>query len=207
MCFSAGASFITAGSLSVLGVYAINKVKTGPRLYMAIVPLLFGAQQAIEGLLWLTYTNRLDAHYQPILAFGFLAFAFSLWSWYIPYSLLQLEIDPQRAYLLRILLGVGISIAMGLGFLLLQQGAQPSVHTHHISYDIKLPLFSEELYLLWYCLAVIVPFFVSSLSWAPLFGGLVLLACMASAYLWHHAFGSMWCFWSALLSMLIAHII
>jgi hypothetical protein len=60
MCFSPAASFATAGVTGLIGVLCLRRVRGPGDLPLAMVPLLFAAQQAIEGALWLYLPN--DAH-------------------------------------------------------------------------------------------------------------------------------------------------
>jgi len=62
MCFSATASFVAGTSLSAIGVATIRKAERRSELPFAMIPLLFGIQQLVEGIIWLTF--RYDA---PVL--------------------------------------------------------------------------------------------------------------------------------------------
>ncbi|WP_074903317.1 DUF6629 family protein [Nitrosomonas communis] len=57
MCFSAGASFIASGALSIISVSAIRKVKNRKDIFIAFIPLIFAFQQFTEGLLWVALGN------------------------------------------------------------------------------------------------------------------------------------------------------
>ena len=57
MCFSATASFVAGTTLSTIGVATITKVKQRSELPFALIPLLFGIQQFIEGIIWLTFSH------------------------------------------------------------------------------------------------------------------------------------------------------
>jgi branched-subunit amino acid permease len=59
MCLSATASFIAGVSLSVLGVATVKKAERKAEIPFAMIPLLFGTQQIVEGMLWLSF--RFDA--------------------------------------------------------------------------------------------------------------------------------------------------
>ena len=54
MCFSATASFMVGGSLTLLGAVMLKRVTHKAELPFAAIPLLFGIQQVIEGMLWLS---------------------------------------------------------------------------------------------------------------------------------------------------------
>ena len=56
MCFSATASFIAGTTLSVVGVAALKRTEAKTELPFAAIPLLFGIQQLIEGVIWLTFS-------------------------------------------------------------------------------------------------------------------------------------------------------
>lgn len=53
MCFSATASFSVAAITAMIGIAAVKHVKRPRDLMVAGVPVLFAAQQAVEGFLWL----------------------------------------------------------------------------------------------------------------------------------------------------------
>ena len=53
MCFSATASFLAAGVTGAIEVVAIARTRRASEAPLAAAPLIFAAQQGIEGLLWL----------------------------------------------------------------------------------------------------------------------------------------------------------
>src|SRR5262249_22728319 len=60
MCFSAAASFSAAGLLGLTGIATLAQVRNRAELPLAFTPLLFAAQQAVEGALWLTVPQGRD---------------------------------------------------------------------------------------------------------------------------------------------------
>lgn len=57
MCFSATASFVAGTSLSVISVSTLKTVKRKSGIPFAIIPLRFGIQQLVEGVIWFTLTH------------------------------------------------------------------------------------------------------------------------------------------------------
>ena len=55
MCFSATVSFVAGVPLTVLGVITVKKTERRAEIPFAMIPLLFGAQQIVEGMLWLSF--------------------------------------------------------------------------------------------------------------------------------------------------------
>jgi hypothetical protein len=90
MCFSASASFIAGTVLLAVGAVTVRKAQHKAELPFAAIPLLFGVQQLIEGVIWLTF--RFDAPLlNPAMTFVYSLFSHVLWPFYVPLSALLLE--------------------------------------------------------------------------------------------------------------------
>lgn len=201
MCFSAQASFIASGALLALGSYAVKKVKNKASMPLALTPIFFALQQAAEGFVWLGNTHESMAAITPVATWFFLFFAFFFWPIWIPTATIFLEKKMDRKHLLYVLLGIGITVGFTLAYTALVTGVQPEVSCSHIQYPIALP----DIFNFWgpalYCIATIAPFFVSTRRYFWLFG-IGLSISVAVTYLFYTAFfTSVWCFFSALLSM------
>ena len=57
MCFSPEASFAGGIIISTIGIATILKVHKPSQIVFASIPIFFGIQQIIEGVLWLTLPN------------------------------------------------------------------------------------------------------------------------------------------------------
>jgi hypothetical protein len=56
MCFSATASFVSAAALTPLGLLSVRLASghnPSREIPLALLPVLFASQQALEGLVWL----------------------------------------------------------------------------------------------------------------------------------------------------------
>ena len=103
MCFSASASFAASGVLSVVGAVSLTKAERNERLFAA-VPLIFAAQQAIEGALWI---SPVESACQIGWGYGFLGFAYVVWPVYVPIAVYLMEKRPQQQGLERTTRGWG----------------------------------------------------------------------------------------------------
>lgn len=203
MCFSAQASFGAAGVLSVIGLLSLKKVKRR-RLYpFAVVPLLFAIQQVFEGIVWVTYQNPHQEVLNTIAMYGFLFFAFFFWPVWIPSALILIETQVKRRNILYALLGVGFAVSTGLVWSVVQHGAGAQISCSHIKYDVEIPHTFHEWGVWAYCLATVVPFFVSSKKLAWVFGLLVCGSVALTLYAYAAYFTSVWCFFAAVLSAAI----
>ena len=94
MCFSATASFSSATALLLVGGVAMPYVRKPSELPFALIPVLFGVQQLLEGLIWVSFSERaatwtcLPTHY---LVQTYSIFSQVLWPAYVPIAVGLLE--------------------------------------------------------------------------------------------------------------------
>ncbi len=202
MCFSAQASFGASVVLGIMGIYALRKAKQQERL-LALIPLFFAIQQACEGVVWITYANPVHHLATMIATYSFCFFAFFFWPVWIPITVLKMETNPQKKSYLQLLLGLGIVVSSVLVFSMFNHGIQATVSCSHIAYDIFLPGLLGTVGAVFYCMATILPLFISSKKWLPFFGLLTLGSVAITCYFYSTYFASVWCFFAALLSSVI----
>ncbi|MCF7821479.1 MAG: hypothetical protein K9M17_03435 [Mariprofundaceae bacterium] len=207
MCFSATASFIVGGSLTLLGAVTLKQVtggkKRGAERPFAAIPLLFGIQQLVEGVLWLSIRNDID-QVRMAMTYLFTFFSHLLWPVYVPYAIALMErgrnIEPWRRNVMWGFRAAGIVVAA----LLLQLVAtQPlmAVADEHIIY--LTPFFYDWPMMVLYIAATCVVAFFSSHLLIRLFGLMVFLFFFVSYWFYTQAFFSVWCFFAAILSLII----
>ena len=93
MCFSATASFVAGSALVVLGVATLRATRRKVELAFAAIPLLFGLQQLVEGLLWLSF--RFDSpELNVAMTYLFSMFSHVLWPIFVPFAIGLLEPEP-----------------------------------------------------------------------------------------------------------------
>ena len=93
MCFSATASFTAGAVLVTAGVLSLRHVTSKNALPFASIPLLFGLQQMVEGIVWTTFGSP-EVH--AIATYVFVMFSHVLWPTFVPLSIWLLEKDPLR---------------------------------------------------------------------------------------------------------------
>lgn len=200
MCFSATASFTTGAGLFVVGVLTVRRCKRRSDLPFALVPVLFGIQQWLEGMLWLTFSTNaptLNAALTQIYSF----FSQVLWPIYIPLAVLLLEPAGWRRRVLVLITVAGTLCGLFLLSYLVRLPVNCEVQGHHIVYIF--PHFhvvaATGLYLLGTCVGPL----VSSHPMVRLFGLFVTLSFIATYVFYATWFISVWCFFAGVLSMLV----
>jgi len=203
MCFSAEASFAGGVIISAIGVATVKEVHKPSQLVFASIPLFFGAQQITEGCLWLTLRNPEYGTVQMFSKYIFLIMAEVLWPMMIPLSVLFMEENKKRKKILRILLGMGISVSLYYAFCLLFFNVTPQIMGYHIQYRSDFPKSLTALAFIVYFIASITPLFVSSIQRTHLLGILMFLSCVVTAVFFWQYLASVWCFFAALISGVI----
>ncbi|MFO0765140.1 MAG: DUF6629 family protein [Patescibacteria group bacterium] len=200
MCFSATASFTAAGVLAPIGVYSLVKAKPKERL-LALMPLLFAIQQIIEGIQWLSIGQGATCQ---MAGYGFLFFAFILWPIYAPLASMSIEPDAARRATLQRLVPFGIVLALLLIGLTLMRSLSIQVYDKAIFYNIGWPASVLGVVAFLYACYTSLVFFLSSHFWVRLLGVVSLFSAAIAAYVYMVSFTSVWCFFEAVLSSIIA---
>lgn len=199
MCFSATASFIAGVSLSALGVATVKKAKRKAEIPFAMIPLLFGAQQIIEGIIWLTF--RFDAPLLNVtMTYAFTLFSHVLWPIYVPFSIGLMESIAWRKKVISVFQITGVAVGLYLLYFIVRFPVTSEVHGHMV---YVLPYVKEHPVLEFYLAATCVAPFFSSHKIINIFGILALMLFMVAYWFYTVAFFSVWCFFAAILSAVI----
>lgn len=203
MCFSAGASFSSAALLVSVGAATMlgNKLKSQRMLTM--VPLLFGIQQAAEGIVWVTVGQNTVIHQIGIVTF--LTFALIVWPSWVPWSIFFIEKNEKRKTILQIIGWIGIGVSLVATSMLLGSNPKAYVTGHSMGYSL-LNLhrsFSPNFEFVAYVTPALLPFFISSLRMVKVAGILLLISVIITQIINKEASTSIWCFFAALISFYI----
>jgi len=203
MCFSPEASFAGGIIISTIGVVTIRKVHKPSQILFACIPLFFGIQQMAEGLLWVTIPRPEYADIRVIGTYIFLIMADFLWPVMIPLSVLFMEENKKRKRILRILLGMGMLLSLYYAFCLITFDVTPEIIGYHIYYNTTFPKSLSMIAFIIYLIVTITPLFVSSIKRTHLLGILMFLSCLVTAIFFTQYLTSVWCFFAALISVVI----
>jgi hypothetical protein len=170
----------------------------------AAIPLIFAAQQATEGLVWLTIDGS-HGTLNRIAATVFLGIALIIWPVWSPLSLELAERNARRRSWLRALCWAGVGVAACASVLLTRRAPSASVVGHSIRYDFAEigPSPLHGLSVLAYVASTALPWFTSTIRWGRALGGALVFSCVVSALIQTQTLTSVWCFFAAVLSGLI----
>lgn len=202
MCFSATASFIAGGALSATGTVAVRRTGGFLRRPIAAAPLFFGIQQLVEGALWLSIGFP---WVQAPATYAFLFFSHVFWPTFLPYAVWREEKGPKRKEALAWFVWFGAAVSLYLLYFIVRGPVASTLLGNGIAYDVPLPNYAviPGAYILAACGCC----FVSSHKFIRVFG-MALITSLGLAYGYYlHAFASVWCFFAAILSLIVfAHL-
>lgn len=218
MCFSAQASFTAASVLTIIGALALSKAQTNEMRFFATTPLIFALQQMLEGFIWMTLNANNSMSYLHITSmYGYIFFASLFWPIWIPWTLYTLEPNRKRKKILIGTIATGVLFAIIAALLLAFTKIHASIVNHHIAYSFLLePLriipdlyrpYAELGMRMAYVVATVGALFISSIPRMWMLGFVIGISYLVSYFYFQEAFGSIWCYFAAISSLLVLYII
>ena len=215
MCFSAPASFAASAVLVAIGAALTCRVKSRRYLPLALIPVFFGIQQFAEGIVWRNFPLESTTSLAPFAKDTFLFFAYLFWPLWIPASLWAAEKSVLRKQILALCFGIGLTLVSFLAPLIPQVEAVSYrfsiqyLFTANSLNDANFPMLGqfETLGLLFYGIATLLPLFISAIKRAWVLGFCSAIAGIAVYLIDHLLFVSLWCFFSALISLSLIFIL
>jgi hypothetical protein len=225
MCISATVSYSAAVVLLGTGVYAVQQARQLPAAYLmwALVPVLFGVQQAFDGGVWQLLVAGNASAAQPC-ALGYHFFSDFLWPWWLPLSSYLIEPGQsspagqsanlrKRVFLGLAMFGAFSGVLAYTAMLLHPEWLRVTMNEHSISYDfsapyrINIPVPLTIITVITYGIVILVPLLFSSHRLVRIFGVLIALSMLLSSLAYNQAFVSVWCFFAAALSLYLVFMI
>jgi hypothetical protein len=200
MCFSAEASFTASVFLAGTGAFAMRAARGATERPVAAIPFLFAVQQALEGLVWLSFDWQ-DAQATRALGQAYSLFAYILWPSYVPVASWLAEPRGRRRTLLGGAAVAGLFVGTVLAWSLAVDPVTPTAAGTHIDYESRQLLGPATVLL--YLMATTGSLLASSQPFLRLFGALVLGAFALAYSAYARWFVSVWCFFVAWLSVVL----
>jgi len=213
MCFSATASFTAAAILLPAGAYCLATARRIDFRWipLAVYPIVFSIQQAIEGILWIGF-NAGDQTTIAAASRGFLFFSHLFWLAWIPFSVYWLGGETWRRRLLLALTIVGALFGLSIFLPSFLIADWLSVEQAWHSLEYRTVLIYEGIVNRTVLRGIYALIIVSALLLAPnpqvrTFGGLIAASLIVAFLFFAHAFISVWCFLAAVLSSYVVIIL
>ena len=202
MCFSPQADIAGGLLITAIGVDAVRHI--GQRrefIALAWIPVLLGAHQFIEALVWLWLQGHVPRGIGYVALWAYLLIAFVVLPVFIPLAVIALEPTRRRKQMMVPFALLGGVIAGTLFAAMIRGPVGVRLASYHLSYSIRLS--DGFLVVALYVVAVCGPLLVSGYRNVMLFGIVNLIAVIIIARLTISGFASVWCGWAAVTSAAI----
>jgi hypothetical protein len=202
VCFSPQADIAGGLLITAIGVDAVRHI--GQRrefIALAWIPVLLGAHQFIEALVWLWLQGHVPRGIGYVALWAYLLIAFVVLPVFIPLAVIALEPTRRRKQMMVPFALLGGVIAGTLFAAMIRGPVGVRLASYHLSYSIRLS--DGFLVVALYVVAVCGPLLVSGYRNVMLFGIVNLVAVIIIARLTISGFASVWCGWAAVTSAAI----
>ena len=203
MCFSPQADVVGGLLICAIGVDAVRHIRQRREfIALAWIPVLLGAHQFIEALVWLWLQGHVPRGIGHVALWAYLLIAFVVLPVFIPLAVIAVEPTRRRKQMMAPFAALGAVIAVTLFAAMLRGPVRVKLAPYHLSYGIQL---SDGFWVVaLYVVAVCGPLLVSGYRDVALFGVVNLVAVIVIARLTISGFASVWCGWAAVSSAAIA---
>ena len=203
MCFSPQADVAGGLVICAIGIYAVRHVRQRREfLAVAWIPLLLGAHQFIEALVWLWLQGHVPGGIGHLALWAYLLIAFVVLPVFIPLAVIALEPTRRRKAMMVPFALTGTVIAVILLAAMVRGPVGVKLAPYHLSYSIRVR--DGFLIIALYVVAVCGPLLMSGYRNVVIFGAVNLVAVIVIARLTISGFASVWCAWAAVSSVAIA---
>lgn len=194
MCWSATADLVAGAGIATIGVVCVARVRRARDLPLAALPLLLGAHQIVESVVWRSGGGSSPA----TLAWAVIALPLPpVW---VPLGVLLAAPARLRRRLLVPALA-GFVTAAALAYCLATRTVTADVRGHTVGYALDVPY--APLVVVGYLLATIGSLLLGGDPAVRLLGVVVACGAVLCAALWRLEFISTWCALAALASVLM----
>jgi hypothetical protein len=202
VCFSPEADIVAGVIVTAIGFDTIRHVGHDRESAMAALPVIFGLHQLIEVPVWWAVESRVPMALGRGAAWLYLAIAFGLIPWAVPYAVRRLEVDQRRRTLMAALVALGVIVAVSLTIPILSASISVVNAGNYLEYSASLFLGGalSVLYVAATCGSMI----LSSDRVVVVYGWMNLVTVSVLAVLLRSGVISLWCVWAAVTSIAIA---
>ncbi|MGW3667905.1 DUF6629 family protein [Streptomyces sp. NPDC005141] len=188
MCWSATADLAAGAGVAAVGVTCVLRARRREDLPLAALPLLLGAHQIVESLVWDAGggTGRATVAWAVI--------ALPLLAVWVPLGVLCAAPRPARRRLM-LPLACGIATAAALAYALAAHPVRAEIRGHTMGYVVDLA--QPELVIVGYLFATVGALLMSGDRGLLLLGVLVAAGAVICWSLWELEFVSTWCAFAA----------
>jgi len=199
--FYAVLNFTLSGALGAIGILTLKKVSAPKEVVFAALPLLFALHQFSEGFVWLGVSHLIEPRALEFAEGVYIFYAQGLLQFLVPLAIWLLESNKMRKQIIFILMIIGGLLTAYTVWGLSIEPTSVSVRENSLAYVN--PWTDNRLVGITYVITTCGSLMLSSSIAIQLFGFLNLVGLTLIYYIKPYAFTSLWCFYAAVVSVLL----
>jgi len=203
MCFAPEADAIVGGIIVAVGVDSLRHVVSPKQIPLAALPVLFGLHQLTEAFVWWGLQGHVSESIERVAVWIWLLFAFVALPVLLPIAADLVEQSHVRRMVIAAFAGIGLVVAVALAVAIFRGPINAQIRGHCISYQVD-ALRDGGQWTVLYVIAACGALLASSHRALALLGGVNLVVTPLLMWLTISGFVSLWCFWAAIASVVIA---
>jgi hypothetical protein len=202
VCYSPEADLIAGLVVGAVGIDAVRHVDDRRNLALAAVPLVLATHLLVEAVAWWSLEGSVSPAAGNLAVSVYLIIALGVLPVLVPYAVMRSEPDRHRRARMvpLVVVGIGVSIVLLFGMATNPHGA--TIGGRYLAYNTVDPFYG--LTAGFYVLAVCAPFLMSSQRRLVIFGVANIVVLTLLSVLLSSGLISLWCFWAAVSSVVIA---
>jgi len=203
MCFSPEADLAVGTVAIAVGVDALRHVRAARQIPLASIPLLLGLHQVTEAFVWWGLQGHVAHSVERVALWIYLLFALAALPPILTIAIGLVEQSAGRRKVIWAFACVATAVATVLAIAMFRGPLGSEMRHHYIAYDTSALADGGWLTAL-YVVATCGALLASSYRDLALLGALNLVVVPLLAWLTLSGFISLWCFWAAIMSIVIA---
>jgi len=203
VCFAPEVDAVAGGIIIAVGVDALRHVSSPKQLALASLPVLLGLHQLTEAFVWWGLQGHVSSSVERAAVWVWLLFAFVALPALLPIAVELVERSRTRRRVMRAFAGLGIFVAGSLAVAIFRGPINARIVGHCIAYQVDAVSHGGALTAL-YVVAACGALLASSHRLLAVLGALNLVVVPALMWLTIDGFVSLWCFWAAIASLVVA---
>jgi hypothetical protein len=203
VCFSPEADAAVGVVVIAVGIDALRHVRVGNEIVLASLPVLFGVHQLTEAFVWWGLQGRVADVVQSVAVWMYLIFALALVPVLVPLAvgLVERKLGRRRVIAACGVLGAVVGVALAVP--MFRGTVTATIKSNYIEYHVEALTRGGQLTAL-YVVATCGALLASSYRDIAALGVVNLMALPLLIWLTVGGFVSLWCFWAAIVSVIIA---
>jgi hypothetical protein len=203
MCFAPEADAVAGAIIVVVGVDALRHVGSPKQIPLAALPLLFGLHQLTEAFVWWGLRGDVSESVERVAIWIWLLFAFVALPVLLPIAVDLVERSKIRRGVIAAFAGIGLAVGIALAIGIFRGPVNAQIQGRCISYDVH-ALGNGREWTVLYVIAACGALLASSHRDLAALGAVNLVVTPLLMWLTVSGFVSLWCFWAAIASVVIA---